>query len=171
MHVLIPRGSRFFVLFTDDYSGWRCVYFLKQKSGVAEIFKEYMGMLRSETGHLIHTLRSDNEGEFTSHSFKNWLFRKEIRLESSAPHTLKQICVSKKANRTVVEAGRCLLDAKHLPLELWGEAVANAVYRLIRLENRISSMTHHEKPKFRTCGSLGPYISFMFRNLRGGSWT
>jgi hypothetical protein len=79
--------------------------------------------------------------------------------------------VSKRANLTVVEACRCLLDAKHLPLELWGEAVANAVYTLIRVNNRISSMAHHEKPKFRTCGSLGPYISFIFRNLRERSWT
>jgi hypothetical protein len=80
MHVATPAGSRFFVLFTDDYSGWRCVYFLKNKSEVADAFKEYMGILRSETGHLIHTLRSDNGGEFISHIFKIWLSSKGIRL-------------------------------------------------------------------------------------------
>ncbi len=32
MHVASPRGSKYFVLFTDDFSGYRTVYFLKQKS-------------------------------------------------------------------------------------------------------------------------------------------
>ncbi len=82
IHKVTPSGSRFFVLFIDDYSGWRCVYFLKQKYEVTETFKEYMGKFRSLTGHLIHTLRSDNGGEFTSHTFKNWLSSKGIRLES-----------------------------------------------------------------------------------------
>jgi hypothetical protein len=152
MHVATPAGSRFFVLFTDDYSGWRCVYFLKNKSEVADAFKEYMGILRSETGHLIHTLRSDNGGEFISHIFKIWLSSKGIRLETSAPHTPEQNGVSERANRTVVEACRCLLHAKHLSLELWGEAVANAVYTLNRVSNSISPITpfqmwHHDKPE------------------------
>ena len=32
MHIATPRGSKYFVLFTDDFSGYRTVYFLKQKS-------------------------------------------------------------------------------------------------------------------------------------------
>lgn len=176
MHVVTPSGSGFFVLFTDDYSGWRCVYFLKQKSEVAETFKAYTGMLRSETGHLIHTLWSDNGGEFTSHSFKNWLSSKGIRFESSAPHTPEQNGVSERANQTVVEACRCLLHAKHLPLELWGEAVANAVYTLNRVRNSISSLIHLKcgimrSRTCRTCGSSGPYLLSIFQKLRGGSWT
>ena len=37
MHVTTPRGSRYFVLFTGDFSSYRTVYFLKQKSEVADI--------------------------------------------------------------------------------------------------------------------------------------
>ena len=110
-----------------------------------------MGMLRSKTRRLIHTFRSDNGGKFISHIFKIWLSSKGIRLETSAPHTPEQNGVSKRVNRTVVDACRCLLHAKHLHLELLGTAVANAVYTLNRVSNNISPITpfqmwHHEKP-------------------------
>lgn len=66
MHVTTPSGARFFLLPSDDFSGWRHVFFLKQKFDVPEFFKDYVNLLRSETGNLIHTLRSDNGGEFMS---------------------------------------------------------------------------------------------------------
>lgn len=62
MHVATPRGSKYFVLFTDDFSNYRVVYFLKQKSEVADLFKEYVKHLRTETGQSVHTLRADNGG-------------------------------------------------------------------------------------------------------------
>lgn len=103
MHVQTPGGAKFFVLFTDDHSGWRAVYFLKQKSVVSEFLKEYVNNLRSETGHLVRTLRADNGGKFTCNSLKTWLSKKAIRLETSAPHSPEQNGVSKRANRTIVE--------------------------------------------------------------------
>jgi hypothetical protein len=144
MHVTTPSGARFFLLLTDDFSGWRHVFFLKQKSDVPEFFKEYVNILRSETGNLIHTLRSDNGGEFMSLSFKIWLSEKGIRFESSAPHTPEQNGVAERVNRTIVEAGRSLLHAKHLPLELWGEAIACATYTLNRVSNSMSTTTPHQ---------------------------
>ena len=145
MHVTTPNGAKFFVLFTDDFSGRRHVNFMKQKCEVADFFKEYVSILRSETNNLVHTLRSDNGGEFISTSFKSWLSEKEIRFESSAPHTPEQNGVAERANRTIFEARRSLLHAKHLPLDLWGEAIACAVYVLNRVINSISSVTPHQK--------------------------
>lgn len=85
MHVATPKGSKYYILFTDDFSGYRTVYFLKQKSEVADCFQEYVNLLRTETGQPIYTLRADNGGEFTGHQFKGWLSTNEIRLETSAP--------------------------------------------------------------------------------------
>jgi transposase InsO family protein len=89
-HITTPNGASFFVLFTDDFSGWRHVIFLKLKAAVADFFKEYVSLLRSKTNNLVHTLRSDNDGEFISTSFKTWLAEKGIRFETSAPYTPEQ---------------------------------------------------------------------------------
>jgi transposase InsO family protein len=144
MHIQTPGGAKFFVLFTDDHSEYRSVFFLKQKSDVTEAFKEYVSNLRSETGRLIHTLRADNGGEFIAASLKTWLSEKAIRLETSAPHSPEQNGVSERANRTIVEAGRFLLHAKHLPMELWGEAISCAVYTLNRVSNTTSAVTPYQ---------------------------
>ena len=136
-----PKGAKYFALFTDDYSGWRVVFFLQQKSEAAECFKAYMKQLRTDTGNLIHTLRADNGGEFINNSFQQWLLDKGIRLETSAPHTPEQNGVSERANRTIVEGARSLLHAKRLPLELWAEAVSCTVYTLNRVSSKVSPTT------------------------------
>jgi transposase InsO family protein len=87
MHFETPGGAKFFVLFQNDYSGYRAVYFLKFKSEVADHFKEYADHLYTETGQRIHTLRSDNGGEFTRQSFQEWMSKRGIRAETSTPHT------------------------------------------------------------------------------------
>ena len=141
MQVPTPKGSRYFVLFTDDYSGWRVVYFIREKSEVQDCFKDYVHQLHGETSKFVRTLRSDNGGEFFSHSFTQWLSSKGIRHESSAPHTPEQNGVSERANRTIVEGGRCLLYAQHLPLELWAEAISCTVYVLNRVLSKTSPVT------------------------------
>lgn len=65
MHVETPGGAKFFVIFSDDYSGFRTVYFLKHKSEVADCFKDYAEHLHTETKQKIHTLRTDNGWEYT----------------------------------------------------------------------------------------------------------
>ena len=142
MHIATPRGSKYFVLFTDDFSGCRTVYFLKQKSEVADSFKDFVNNLRTETGQQVHTLRADNGGEFTGHQFREWLYTNGIRLETSVPHTPEQNGVSERANKTIMEGTRCLIHAKSIPLELWGEAIACAVYTL----NRVSTKTVPNTP-------------------------
>lgn len=131
-------------LFTDDYSGWRAVYFLKQKSDVSECFKEYVNNLWSETGHVVRTLRADHGGEFTFNSLKAWHSKKVIRLVTSAPHAPEQNGVSERANRTIVEGGRRLLHIKHLPLELWGEAILCTMYTLNRVSNSTSPVPPYQ---------------------------
>jgi transposase InsO family protein len=124
MQTSTPSGARYFVSFQDDFSGWRVVRFLRNKSEVEECFKEYVNKLRGETGKCVHTLRSDNGGEFMGESFQIWLKRKCIRHETSVPHTPEQNGVAERSNRTVVEAARSMLHQKNLPLELWAEAIA-----------------------------------------------
>lgn len=140
MHVTNPSGARFFVLFTDDFSGWRHVYFLKQKSEVSEFFKDYVNLLRSETCNLVYTLRSRPSLACT---LARRTVGKNLLRFIGTTHP-EQNSIAERTNRTIVEAGRSLLHAKHLAIELWGEAIAFTVYTLNRVSNSISSTTHHQ---------------------------
>ena len=54
------------MLLIDDYTRMTWVCFLKKKSEAFEWFKIFKEMVENETDLKIKTLRSDNEGEFTS---------------------------------------------------------------------------------------------------------
>jgi hypothetical protein len=137
-------GARYFLLFTDDHSAWRQVYFLRQKSETPDRFKEYVTLLRSETGNFVHALRTDNGGEYFSNIFRKWLSKKGIRHESSVPHCPEQNGVAERANHIVVEAARSLIHAKGLPIKFWAEAVACAVYTLNRVPSKASKSTTYQ---------------------------
>ncbi len=96
-------GARYFVIFKDDFSGFRVLCPLKQKSEVFDLFKQYVARLSRETGKSVTTLRSDGGGEFTGGDFELYLANEGIRHETSAPHTPQQNGVSERENRTVME--------------------------------------------------------------------
>lgn len=55
-----PAGSRYFLIFKDDASRYRHVYFLKQKSEVFGKFKIFERLVANKFGKSMKTLRSDN---------------------------------------------------------------------------------------------------------------
>lgn len=68
-------GSRYYVLFKDDASGYRCIYFMKHKSDVFEVFKNYEKEIRNKFGQPIKVLHTDNGGEYVNKAMKNYLCR------------------------------------------------------------------------------------------------
>ena len=64
MNVDTIGGSKYVLTFTDDYSRYVTVYFIKSKSEVLSKFKEYVNMVENATGLRVRTLRSDNGGDW-----------------------------------------------------------------------------------------------------------
>jgi hypothetical protein len=96
-------GSRFFVVFTDDFSRKSWVYFMKYKSETLEKFKEFKQRVETETGQKIICLRSDRGGEYLSRDFSNFCVQHGIHRQLTMAHTPQQNGVSERRNRTLVE--------------------------------------------------------------------
>ena len=120
-------GSRYFVTFTDDYSRWCKVYFLKNKSEVFEKFKEFEAEVTNQTGQKIKAFRSDNGGEYTSADFKMYLKGKGIRHELTTPYTPQQNGLAERLNRTLQEMALSQLVHAGLPKSFWADSVATPV--------------------------------------------
>lgn len=144
MEVATPSGSRYYVVFKDDFSGWKAVNILKQKSDVADSFINFAALLETETGRRVKTLRSDNGGEYRGGDFLDWLLKSGIRHETSAPHTPQQNRVAERSNRTIMEATRSQLHTKGVPQKLWGEAVSCATHVLNRTLSSTNLVTPYE---------------------------
>ena len=72
-------GYEYDVTFIDEYSRNTWIYFLKTKSEVFEKIKELKFLIENHSERRIKTLRSDNNGEYTSNNLKHSARRLESR--------------------------------------------------------------------------------------------
>jgi len=144
MEVKSIGGSRYFVIFEDDYSRMTFVYLIKTKDLVLECFKDFKNMVENQQNLRIKALRTDNGGEFCSQDFENLLTKAGIIHQKTNPYTPEQNGISEWMNRTIVEKARYLLFDAELEKRFWAEAVNTAVY----LRNRSIASGLNDKTPF-----------------------
>ena len=125
------RGYRYFVNFKDDFSKYRDVYFMKQKSEVAEKLKYFLAKVKT-AGHTVKELLTDGGGEFDNKEVRQITQQIGLNHRMSMPYTPEQNGAAERENRTLVEAARSMLQSTKLPNKLWAEAVNTAAYILNR---------------------------------------
>ncbi|CAA7014800.1 unnamed protein product [Microthlaspi erraticum] len=143
-------GSRYYVLFLDDYTHMCWVYFLKQKSETFLKFKKFKAMVEKQSGCVIKTLRSDGGGEFTSHEFNRFCEEEGINRQVTLPYSPQQNGAAERKNRSLVEMARSMIVEQDLPLKLWAEAVYTSTY----LQNRLPTKAIEDDvtPMEKWCG-------------------
>ena len=63
-------GVRYVLTFIDDLSYYTWVYFLKNKSHVFEIFKDFRALDEKKCGRPVKCFRFDNGGEYVIQKFE-----------------------------------------------------------------------------------------------------
>lgn len=168
-------GKNYFVLFKDEYSNYRHIFFIKTKDEVYDSVRSCIAMIKVDTGEPVKRLFSDHGSELISNRTQEFLLSQNIIHEMSAPFTPQQNGFIERDNRTVVEAARTMLMGKKLPEMLWGEAANTAVYLLNRSCNSNTGVkTPYElyfgsKPKVghvRVFGSLA-YMKLQHKKRSG----
>ncbi|XP_073263046.1 uncharacterized protein [Populus alba] len=130
------NGSKYYLLFIDDFSRMCWIYFMKFKSEVA-------GILWSR--------------EYTSTKFNLYCEEADIEHKLTAPYTPEQNGVSERRNRYIMEMARCMLHEKNLPKVFWAEAASTAVF----LQNRLPTKLLTEKTPFEVWYNYKPSLSFL----------
>lgn len=125
-------GARYFLLLKDDYSHFRFVYFLKQKSEVANNVKKFVTLAQKDHGHNIRIFRSDNGTEFVNDEMKTFFEEIGIHHQRTVPYTPEQNGCAEREMRTIVESARTMIHSKEMEKRFWAEAVNTAVYVLNR---------------------------------------
>ena len=111
-------GSRYFILFIDDYTRFTWVYFLKSKGKgeVLQAFKDFKALVEKQTGRKIKRFHCDNgRGEYANDPFKQFLKEEGISNEPCPPHQHWYNGVAERKIRMVDDAARCLLMQAKLP--------------------------------------------------------
>jgi len=137
------HGNKYYVSFTDDYSGYASIYLMKDKSEVEKHYLTYSRHIKNlNKGVGITFLRSDNGLEYKSKAFISMLTLDGTKQEFSAPYCQQENGTSERLNRTILEKTRCLMFESKCPHYLWGGAVITACY----LYNRIPQVKRGASP-------------------------
>jgi hypothetical protein len=138
-------GCEYYLTFIDDYSRKTWIYFLKAKSEVFARFQEFRALVENQSGKRIQVLRSDNGGEYSSRQFVDFCAQRGIGRQMTVPYNPQQNGVAERKNQAITGAARSMLHDQSLPLYLWAEACATAVYLQNRSPHRIlGKMTPEE---------------------------
>ena len=136
-------GFRYFVTFVDDYYRLTWLFLMKERSEVFEIFKKLCVEDKTQFGHSICILRSDNAKEYFSIHFSNYLQASGILHQSSCSHTPQQNGVAERKNHHLLEIARCLLLHMNIPRPFWRDAILTACFFINRMP---SSILHGATP-------------------------
>ena len=80
-------GSKFFVSFIDDSLRFTSVYFIKNKSEVFEIFKQFIAWAENITGTCRKILKSKNGSEYSSKEIGNFCNERRIKHDFTVART------------------------------------------------------------------------------------
>ena len=149
--------NRYFLLFIDDFSRKTWVYFLKQKSEVFGIFKNFKALIEKQSGYEVKEIRSGRGGEFTSNEFKIFCEENGIHHPLTVPRSPQQNGVAERKNRTILDMARSMLKSKKMPKEFWAEAIDCAIYLL----NRCPTRSVQDKTPQEAWGGIKPNISHL----------
>ena len=98
-----PSGYNYCFSFIDDFSRYKVLVPLKQKSDAFTAFKSYKAYAEKQLGESIKCLRDDKGGEYMSNEFNNYLDTCGIVRQHTCRTRPQQNGVAEKANKLFAE--------------------------------------------------------------------
>lgn len=114
MENLSIGGCKYFILFKDDFTNYRHVYFLEEKSDVYSVIDNFIKTVKRDTHLKIKCMRSDNGTEYINKEVQNLLLDNGIQHQKTVPYTPEQNGRAERDMRTVVEAARSMIHSRGL---------------------------------------------------------
>ncbi|CAI7899588.1 unnamed protein product [Closterium sp. NIES-54] len=119
--------AEYFLTIVDVYTRMTWVYVLSKKSDVAETVKtDWLPMVEQQQDRLVKAIHTDRGGEFLSKEFSLWLKKNGIRHSLTMPYSPAMNGIAERANWTITETARGLLNEAGLPDYFWPNAVRSA---------------------------------------------
>lgn len=123
-------GAKYFLMFKDDYSHFRTVYFLKNKSEAVDKLQVFLNLVENQFGRQVKVLKSDNGTEIKNVRSREIFESLGICHQRSATYTPQQNGRIEREMRTIVEAARAEIYAQKLGQNLWAEALNYSVFTI-----------------------------------------
>ena len=154
-------GTRFYVIFVDEFTRFTWFYPIRNKSQVLSCFVSFSNTMQNLLNHKIKILRTDCGGEYASNEFHSFCISHGITHQYTCPHTSQQNGLAERKHRHIVDIALTLISQSSLPLSFWPYAFSTAVYLINRVppsNSKTSSpweLLFHRQPNYASLRTFG----------------
>lgn len=139
------KGYNYYMLCKDELTGFVVTYFCKTKGEVPALLQKLLVDFESIAKTPVRSIQSDQGSEFVNQVTKLLFAKEHVSHRLSATYCPQQNGRIEREMQTITNMARTMLIASKLPIELWPEAVATAVYIKNRLPTNGRSDTPYEQ--------------------------
>ena len=123
-------GSRYFVIFVDDFSKYTWIYLFKNRSELSQIYRDFTKMIETRFSKPIKVFRYNNAQEYKAHEFTSILHQFGTVPHSSCAGISQQNDRAKCKLRHILDVVCVTTIAASTPAQFLGEAALTSVYTI-----------------------------------------
>ena len=120
-------GSRYFVVFVDEYSRYSWIFHMKHRSELLQVYSNFVKMVKTQFSKHIKFFRFDNALEYTQYAFQPVLHSYSTIHQLTCLGTSQQNGKAKQKFRHILDIVRALLLSAKVTAPFWGEATLHAI--------------------------------------------
>lgn len=119
---------KYFLVIVDEFSQFKTVICLKNKSEVADEFEIWYAQMSTLTNNKCKYITTDNGTEFVNEKFKSFLKKEKIIHKKTVPYHSFQNGIAERSIRTIRLIANKLLNSSNIKINFWSYAVRYAVF-------------------------------------------
>nr|GEX09387.1 hypothetical protein [Tanacetum cinerariifolium] len=145
-----PNKKSYCLVVTDENSRFSWVFFLATKDENSAILRNFITGIENQINHKVKIIRCNNGTEFKNQDLNQFCGMKRIKREFSVARTPQQNGVTKRKNKTLIEAARTMLKIHCYPFPFGADegflvrySVNFKAFRVFNSRTRILQETMH----------------------------
>lgn len=115
LHLLPLGGSRYFVIFIDDFSRFTWIYMMKHQSELPELNIKFATMVHTQYSNVIKNFRCDNALKYRDSKLLTFLNSQDTISQYSCPYTSQQNGCAERKHRHILDSISALLISSSCP--------------------------------------------------------
>ena len=115
-------GSRYFVIFVDDFSRYTWIYFFKNRSELYQIYRDFTKMIETQFSKPIKVFRSDNAQEYKPMNLPLFYINLVLFLIPLVQALLSKNGRAEHKLRHILDVVRATTISASTPSQFWREA-------------------------------------------------
>lgn len=144
-HTPTLGGNTSYQLGVDAASIFLHIDLGKDKSEGPRKIQEFVEKAEKQTSKSVRAIRTDGAAEYNSKAYKDWLAKKGITKETSAPYCQSQNGLAERNIQTINNMATCMLLQAGLKPPYWGYAVTYAAFIRNVLPTKRSEKSPYEQ--------------------------